>query len=347
MTPRLKQLSEQVIVITGASSGIGLATARAAAERGATLVLAARNGAALDALASELRIKGTKVATVTADVGIEEDIARIAEAAVAQFGAIDTWVNNAGVTVFGRLAEVAMEDHRRLFQTNFWGVVHGSLEAVRRMKIRGGALINVGSEVSDRAAPLQGMYSASKHAVKGFTDALRMEVEKDSLPISVTLIKPASVDTLFTLHAKNYMEREPALPPPIYAPGLVANAILFAAEHPRRDVFVGGAAKLMSVSGFHMPRLLDRYMRAVMFRQQKSKLPSLPGRQDALHAPDPSQALRERQGMSAHVAEHCPYTAVALRAKPLMGVLTGVLTGVLLGRGALFAARRLSRRAAG
>lgn len=101
---------------------------------------------------------------------------------------------------------------------------------------------------------------------------------------------------------------------------------------------VGGAAKLISLSGFHMPRLLDRYLRAVMFRQQKSKVPTLPGRQDALHAPDPALALRQRQGMPVHVAEHCPYTAVALRAKPPMGVL--------LGGGALFAAWRLSRRAA-
>jgi short-subunit dehydrogenase len=338
MTPRLKKLSDQVIVITGASSGIGLTTARAAAERGASLVLASRNSEALDSLASELRIQGNAVETVTADVGNAEDVARIAGAAIERFGRIDTWVNNAGVSVFGRLDQVAPEDHWRLFQTNFWGVVNGSLEALRHLKADGGALINLGGAASDRALPLQGMYSASKHAVKGFTDALRMELEKDKLPISVTLVKPAAVNTLLAVHAKNYMEREPALPPPIYAPELVAKAILFAAEHPRRDVFVGGAAKLMSVSGFHLPRLLDRYMRATMFRRQKSKVPSLPGRQDALHAPDPSQALRERHGMSARVAEHTPYTALALRARPLMGLL--------LGGGALFAAWRLSRRAA-
>jgi short-subunit dehydrogenase len=337
MSAKLRKINEQVMVITGATSGIGLTTARMAAEQGARLVLAARSAEALDDLASELRRQGCQVAPVAADVGDPADVERIGQAAMERFGRIDTWVNNAGVSIFGRLEDVSLEDHQRLFQTNFWGVVHGSLEAVKRMKTRGGgAIVNLGSEVSDRAVPLQGMYSASKHAVKAFTDSLRMELEKEEAPISVTLIKPAAVDTMFTVHAKNYMDKEPALPPPIYAPELVANAILYAAQHPKRDVFVGGASKLVSVSGFTMPRTLDRYMRALMFRQQQSKYNSAPGRRDALHAPDTSHELRQRQGMSSNVVEHCPYTAVTLRSKPV--------TAALLGGGALFAAWGLSRR---
>jgi len=337
MSVKLRKINEQVMVITGATSGIGLTTARMAAEQGAKLVLAARSGDALDQLASELRRKGEQVATVAADVGNPADVERIGQAAMERFGRIDTWVNNAGISIFGRLEDVELEDQQRLFQTNFWGVVHGSLEAVKRMKTRGGgALINLGSEVSDRAAPLQGMYSASKHAVKAFTDALRMELEKDKAPISVTLIKPAAVDTMFTVHAKNYMEREPALPPPIYAPELVAEAILYAAQHPKRDVFVGGAAKAISAGGYMMPRTLDRYMRALMFRQQQAPAGSAPGRRDALHAPDPAQELRQRQGMSARVIERSPYTAVTLRSKPLLTALVG--------GGALFAAWGLTRR---
>jgi short-subunit dehydrogenase len=249
------------MVITGATSGIGLTTARMAAEQGAKLVLAARSADALDQLASELRKQGSQVCTVAADVGEPADVERIGRAAMERFGRIDTWVNNAGISIYGRIEDIPLEDHRRLFQTNFWGVVHGSLEAVKHMKSRGGgALINLGSEASDRAIPLQGMYSASKHAVKGFTDALRMELEHDKAPISVTLIKPAAVDTMFTVHAKNYMDKEPALPEPIYAPEIVARAILYAAQHPKRDVFVGGMAKVLSVGGFTMPRLLDRYL---------------------------------------------------------------------------------------
>jgi short-subunit dehydrogenase len=337
MNLRLKKLSDQVIVITGATSGIGLTTARMAADQGARLVLTARSSEALDRLAHELESR-TEVAVIAADVGEQADLARVAQAAIARFGRIDTWINNAGISIFGRHEDVAMVDNQRLFLTNFWGVVYGSLEAVRHMKANGGALINLGSELSDRAVPLQGMYAASKHAVKGFTDSLRMELEKDKAPISVTLIKPAAIDTMFTVHARDYMDKEPALPPPIYAPQVVADAILYAAQHPRRDVYVGAAAKAMAVGGFHMPRLLDRFMEAFMFRQQQSDTPRPPGRRDALYAPDPAHELHERLGMSSRVAESSSYTKLSLRAKPL--------TMALLGGGALFAAWSLTRRPA-
>ena len=227
---------------------------------------------------------------------------------------------------------------QRLFQTNYWGVVHGSLEAVKHMKTRGGcAIINLGSELSERSVPLQALYSASKHAVKAFTDSLRMELEKDKAPISVTLIKPAAIDTMFAVHAKNYMEKEPALPPPVYAPEIVAKSILYAAQHPKRDVFVGGASKAISSAGFAMPRVLDKIMNASMFEQQQSDRPSAPNRRDALHEPDPRNELRQRQGMeNRHVIETCPYTAVSLRSNKIMPAL--------LGAGALFAAWKLINR---
>ncbi|MFZ3290140.1 MAG: SDR family oxidoreductase [Telluria sp.] len=260
MALRLKHLSEQIMVIAGATGGIGLTTARMAASRGARLVLAADSAAALDQMAAELRRHGTVVLTVTADVGRQADVARVGMAAIERFGRVDTWINHAGSSMSAR---VSPEDKQRLFQTNFWGVVHGSLEAVRHMKTRGGgALINLGSDLSERAVQMQGMYPASKHAVKGFTDSLRMELEKEKAPISVTLVKPAAIDALYTVHARYGMEREPALPPPVYAPELVAEAILYAARHPRREVFAGGAVKLMSLGRFHLPGLLDRYMRA-------------------------------------------------------------------------------------
>jgi short-subunit dehydrogenase len=339
MAVQLRKIEEQVMVITGATSGIGLTTARKAAEAGAKLVLAARNGDALNQLASELRRKGTQVATVTADVGVPADVERIGQAAMERFGRIDTWINNAGISIFGRIEDVPVEDMQRLFQTNYWGVVHGSLEAVKHMKTRGGgAIINLGSELSERAVPLQALYSASKHAVKAFTDSLRMELEKDKAPISVTLIKPAAIDTMFAVHAKNYMDKEPALPPPIYAPEIPADAILYAAQHPKRDVFVGGAAKAISSSGLAMPRLIDKFMEKSMFKQQQSDLPSAPNRRDALYEPDPRNELRQRQGMSQHVAESSAYTAVTLRSHKI--------APALLGLGAVLTAWGLSRRPA-
>lgn len=148
-----------------------------------------------------------------------------------------------------RIEEVDLADHRPLFETNYWGVVHGSLVAVAHLKSHGGVLINVGSSLSDRATPLQGTYCASKHAVKGFTDALSMELETENAPIQVCLIKPSAIDTPYVQHAKNYLPVEPLNPPPVYAPAVVARAIIRCMEHPQRDVFVGSAGKAISAAG--------------------------------------------------------------------------------------------------
>ncbi len=267
MIHSLKPLHEQVIVITGASSGIGLATAQAAAERGARVVLASRNG---EALAGALRRVGGdgRAVHVVADVGRREDVQKIADTALERFGGFDTWVNNAGVSIYGRLEEVSEEDARRLFDTNFWGVVNGSLVALGHLKSRGGAIINIGSELSDAAIPLQGFYAASKHAVKGFTDALRMELRQDGAPVSVTLVKPAGIDTPYPEHAKNYTARELTLPPPVYAPEEVARAILHAAEHPKRDIYVGGGSKMVSMLNRQFPVLVDWMNRSLMAPRQ-------------------------------------------------------------------------------
>lgn len=317
----LKKIAEQVIVITGATSGIGLTTARRAAQRGAKLVLVARNEDALKQLSFELTKKGAQVIHVVADVGIEEDMRKVAAAAIERFGGFDTWVNNAGISIFGRNEDVSLDDQRRLFQTNFWGVVHGSLVAVEHLKKYGGALINLGSEVSDRAVPLQGMYSASKHAVKGFTDSLRAELEAEGAPVAVTLIKPAAVDTMFVEHAKNYMDVEPRLPPPIYAPEVAADAILHAAENFKRDIFVGGAARLMASTAHHAPRMMDRYMRRFLIGQQKSDMPARDRSQHSLYGPGAD--LQERQGHDGHVFESSLYTTASLHSKMVTALMFG------------------------
>src|SRR5690348_15497520 len=190
-----KSLKDQVIVITGASSGIDLATAREAARRGAKVVLASRNAEELRQITDEIRAAGGSAISVAADVAEPDAVERIGESAAREFGGVDTWVNNAGVSIYGKLTDIPLADKRRLLDVNFWGVVNGCRTAVRLMRDHGGTIINVGSEVSDRAIPLQGIYSASKHAVKGYTDALRMELEHEELPIFVTLVKPSAIDT--------------------------------------------------------------------------------------------------------------------------------------------------------
>ena len=323
MKPTLKPLKEQTLVITGASSGIGRATAREAARRGARLVLASRNQNALHQLVDELKAQGAPVVAVVADVGNPEDHDRIVQTAMLSFGGFETWVNNAGVSIFGKLEDVAIEDQRQLFETNYWGVVYGSMAALRELRQRGGALINVGSELSDRAIPLQGAYCASKHAVKGFTDALRMELENEGAGVSITLIKPASIDTGYIEHAKNYLDVEPQLPPPVYSPKAVADAILHAAEHPVRDVYVGGAARALSAFGQAMPRLADRVLGPQMNRAQRSRRPAME-RDDALwHSGQPVEG-----GRTPNVCPGSLYTDLSTRWKGV--ACAGLGTAALL-----------------
>lgn len=272
MSPALKPLHQQVIVITGASSGIGLATALDAGAAGARLVLAARSGDVLEAIVASLAARGVEAIHVEADVADRAQVQRVADAAIERFGRIDTWANVAGVTIYGRIDEVGEADSRRLFDINFWGMVNGSLAALPHLRRHGGALINVGSEGSEVAIPMQGMYSASKHAVKGFTDALRIETEHmDGDPVSITLIEPTAVNTPLPEHARNYMEREPKLPTPQLDPHRVAAAILEAAVTPARDVKVGLVATLDTAIEKVLPALADRVSVLQVPRQQRDE----------------------------------------------------------------------------
>ncbi len=286
MKAQLKPVSAQVIVITGASSGIGLTTALMAAQQGAKVVLLARSEDTLDEIRQGLRDVGSEALVCVADVADRAALEEAAQKAIERFGRIDTWVNNAGVSIYGRLDEVSDEDNRRLFDTNFWGTVNGSLVALPYLKRNGGALINVGSEVSDAVIPLQGMYAASKHAVKGFTDALRVEIELlDKAPVEVVLIQPTAVDTPYPQHAANYMAEEPKLPTPMIEPEQVAEAILKAAEEGGRDIKVGAMSKMNTLTAKIAPSLGDRMSAKQADRQQRDVPASVRDPQGALHRP--------------------------------------------------------------
>ncbi|RRW44113.1 SDR family NAD(P)-dependent oxidoreductase [Pseudomonas luteola] len=326
----LKPLSQQVIVITGASSGIGLVTARMAGRAGAKVVVAARNEEALQQLCAEIQQQGGQAAYVVADVGKEEDVSRIAEQAIETFGDIDTWVNNAGVSIFGDCLEVTIEDMKRMFDTNFWGVVYGSRLAASYFIKRGGpgAIINVGSFFGDRATPVQSTYSTSKHALHGWTDALRMELEHKQYPISVTLVHPARIDTPYNEHARSYMPNQPAHRGMIYPPEAVAEAILFAAENSKRDMFVGSEAKVLAWLSALSPRLTDKLMNKIMYHSQYADRPSRSREDNALY--EPGYGLHERgthQGCSyrsrsyyVKMSKHPMMSSVAIAGLGLMAL---------------------------
>jgi short-subunit dehydrogenase len=319
MKIKLKDLRDQVIVITGASSGIGLVTARMAGRQGAKVVLASRDEQCLRQLEHEINSSGGQAFAVPCDVTRQDEVYRLAEETLGRFGRFDTWVNDAGGSVFGRILDVPVEEERKLFELNYWGVVYGSRIAAEHLRHSGGALINLGSVASDAAIPLQAAYCASKHAVKAFTDVLRMELEKDGAPVSVTLIKPTAIDTPFFKHAKTYMEAQPIEPSPMYAPDVVAEAILHAAQEPVRDLLVGDLALVQSSMAKYTPRVGDMYGKAMMFEGQKEQ--RQPEGRDNQIFDRPSGYLRERGGYDRVVFETSPYTKAAMHP-----VITGALT---------------------
>jgi len=318
MSLHLKPLREQVVVITGATSGIGLATACKAAAAGAAVVLAARNEEALHEICEGIRARGGRCETVVADVGQREDVERIAEVAERAFGGFDTWVNNAGIGVYAKLEEITDDDHERLFRTNYWGVVHGSRVALRRLKQHGGALINMGSIASEMPSPLLGAYTATKHAVKGFTDSLRLELLHEGAPVSVTLIQPSGIDTPFGEHAKNYMEEASQVPPPVYTPEVVADAILHAAETPTRDLVVGGWGRALISASRIVPSLADRLFTYSFFRTARQ--PGRPRRRTPANLHRAGEDGK-RHGDQGHQFEHSLYTAARKHPGTALGVL--------------------------
>jgi short-subunit dehydrogenase len=283
---KLKPLDQQTIVITGGSSGIGLATALMAAKRGAQVVVVSRSEDALARVCAAIQRDGGRADYVVADVGVRDEVRNVVETVVDRHGGFDTWVNNAGAAAYAKLEEISDDDHERMFQTNYWGVVYGSTEALKHLRRHGDALINMGSISSDMPAPILGGYTATKHAVKGFTDSLRLELLHDDAPVSVTLIQPSGMHTPFRQHAKNYMDRASKVPPPVYAPELVAQAVLHAAGHPIRSVIVGGVGRLMTWGARFFPGVTDPVYSEAFFKTAK----------DPNRAPRPSTGGLHRSG---------------------------------------------------
>ena len=276
MSPPKRSMSGQVVVVTGASQGIGRATALLLASDGASVVAVARNELALRSLAGDIRRTGGVADIVVADVADAAQVERVAAHAVDRFGRIDTWVNNAAVSVYAAVEELEPEEMERVVRVNLLGVMHGSRVAIPHIRrAGGGTIVNVGSALSDRAIPLQSAYVASKHGIAGFSEALRLEMAEQGSGIDVVLIMPSSMNTPLFRFARSKLGVQPMPVPPVYDPGAVAAAIAHAAEHGGREIVVGGWGKLLTIAQWLSPALLDRYMLsgARAWRQQLTTRP--------------------------------------------------------------------------
>jgi short-subunit dehydrogenase len=337
LSSKRPSIDRKVIVITGASSGIGLATARRAAAAGAAVMLVARNGDALARIAAEIREVGGTADHVVADVGVAADVERAADATIARYGRINCWISNAGVAIYATLENTPLAEHERLFRTNYFGTVHSALAALPHLRAVHGQLIVIGSIASELPSPLLGAYSASKHAVKAYVDSLRAELIAAGDSVLITLVKPSGIDTPIGEHAANHQGKEALVPPPVYHVEVAAKAIVDAIENPRRELTIGGVGRLNVLAVAHFPRLLDHLARFLIPLLTNPSRPPTPT--DNLFQPAEGGLTRSKNESGRTFSF---YTAVA-RHRPAATLMVGLAA---MGGAALFLGRSATDKAA-
>src|SRR5215212_9552601 len=277
----------KVVVITGASAGVGRATARAFAARGAHVGLIARGQAGLDAARRDVVRAGERALTVQADVADAAAVESAAEQIEGALGPIDVWVNNSMVSVFSPVKEMTAEEFRRVTEVTYLGTVYGTLAALKRMLPRNrGSIVQVGSALAYRGIPLQSAYCGSKHAIQGFTESLRSELIHDRSDVQLTMVQMPALNTPQFGWVRSRLPRKPQPVPPIFQPEVAAEAIVWAAHHGRDELWVGWPAVKAIVGNMVMPRVLDRYLaRSGYDSQQTGELAEHENRRDNVFEP--------------------------------------------------------------
>jgi NAD(P)-dependent dehydrogenase (short-subunit alcohol dehydrogenase family) len=271
---QLKPISQQVVAIIGASSGIGRETALQFAQKGAKVVVSARNELGLNSLVAEIRDSGGEATAIRSDVADFTSVKAIADYTVQQYGRLDTWVHSAATGVLAPFAEITPEEFKRVIDVTLMGQVYGAMAALPYLKQEGrGAMIHISSMEGRRALPLQSPYSTAKHGLEGFLESLRVELQHEKMPISVTSIKPAVINTPFYNHVLTKLGVKPTGLPPYYSPQLVAEAILHTAEHPTRDFIVGDVGRILDIAQRLSPELMDTLLLAIAFKGQRTSEP--------------------------------------------------------------------------
>ncbi len=268
---KLKSIDQQVVAVIGASSGIGRESALQFARRGAKLAVSARSESGLASLVSEIKAFGGEAIAIPADVAVLEQVKNVADRTVEHYGRLDTWVHAAATTVIAPFEKITPDEFKRIIDVNLMGQVYGAQVALPHLRREGqGALIHISSVEARRSLPLQSAYSASKHGIEGFLDSLRVELQHEGVPISVTNVMPSVINTPFYNKARTKIGVKPTGIPPYYQPSLVAKAILHVAEHPTRDIIVGDVGRVIDLVQKLSPQLADALLALIAVEGQRT-----------------------------------------------------------------------------
>jgi NAD(P)-dependent dehydrogenase (short-subunit alcohol dehydrogenase family) len=324
-----RRLADQVVVVTGASSGVGRAIARAFGAAGAKVGLIARTRAALEEAEREIAASGSEALVLPLDVSDAKKVSAAARAMVDRFGRIDTWVNDAMVSVFSPVHRTTPDEYRRVVEVNYLGTVHGTLAALEHMRKQGeGVILQIGSALVYRSIPLQSAYCASKAAIRGFTDSLRCELFHEKSRIKVCMLQLPAVNTPQFDVVRTRLPRKPKPVPPIFQPEVIARAALHAAMHPTRELWISGSAVKAILGQRIIPGLLDRYLGRIGYDAQQTEEPIEPHRPDNVFAPMPGD-----RGAHGRFDAESRNSSVEMWARLRRGAIAGGLAAAALALG--------------